>query len=192
MKGVEPVTVGPSKSSDVHSIGPLVGSMAGLSIWRVERDIFRDGPLPAVAVREKQLLVVVKLLGRLSRELEIRSQHDGVNRAGFLAEAAVDAFHHVDVESGGPASAVVAPRPRLDGDSLRRADCLTQLAGDASFLSARITTQRKLTAKTGRERPLLERIVNCGFRLKEVTHRQDERGNEVYQKDRPDRFLEPP
>src|SRR5215471_18383781 len=52
-------------------------------------------------------------------------------------------------------------------------------------------TQRKLAAKTGRERPLLERIVNCGFRLKEVAHRQDECGNEVYQKDRPDRFMEP-
>src|SRR5262249_17340859 len=132
--------VGPSNSPDVHSFGSLVGSMAGLSIWCVERDIFRDGPLPAVAVREKPLLVVVKLLGRLSRGLEIRSQHDGINRACFLAEAALDAFHHVDVEWGAPGGAVVAPRPRLDGDGLRRADCLTQLAGDAAFLSARITT----------------------------------------------------
>jgi hypothetical protein len=81
-------------------------ALAGLSIRCVERDVPRDRPLPAIAIREQAFLVVVELLGCLSRELEIRSQHDGVNRAGFLAEAAVDAFHHIDVEAGGPARAV--------------------------------------------------------------------------------------
>jgi hypothetical protein len=40
----------------------------------------------------RRFLVVVEFLGCLSGELEIRSQDDSVNRAGFLAEAAVDAF----------------------------------------------------------------------------------------------------
>ena len=121
--------------------------LAGSSIGRVERDILCDLSLPAVAVREQSLLVVVELLGCLSRELEVRSQDDGVDRARLLAEAAVDAFHHVDVEASGPPRAVVAPRPRLDGDGLRRADRLAQLAGDAALLSVGIAPQRKLPAK---------------------------------------------
>src|SRR4029450_11914661 len=82
-------------------------------VGRVERDVLRDLPLPAIAVREQAFLVVVELLACLGRELEVRSQDDGVDRAGLLAEAAVDAFHHVDVIAGGPPRAVVAPRPRV-------------------------------------------------------------------------------
>src|SRR3990170_219146 len=119
--------------------------LTGSSIWGVERDILSDRPLPAVAVREQAFLVVVEFLGCLGRELEVRSQDDGVDRAGLLAKAAVDAFHHVDVEAGGPPRAVVAPRSRLDGDGLSRADRLAQLAGDAALLPARIAPQRKLT-----------------------------------------------
>ena len=63
-------------------------------------------PPPAVAVREQAFLVVVELLGCLGRELKVRSQDDGVDRAGLLAEAAIDAFHHVDVEAGRPPRAV--------------------------------------------------------------------------------------
>jgi hypothetical protein len=48
--------------------------LAGLSIWRVERDVLRDRSLPAVAVREQALLVVVELLGCLGRELEVWSR----------------------------------------------------------------------------------------------------------------------
>ena len=126
--------------------------LAGSSIGRVERDILCDLSLPAVPVREQAFLVVVELLGCLGRELEVWSQDDGVDGAGLLAEAAVDAFHHVDVEAGGPPRAVVAPRPRLDGDGLRRADRLAQLAGDATLLSVGVAPQRKLPAKAGRER----------------------------------------
>ena len=96
----------------------------GSPIGGVERDVPSDRALPAVAVREQALLVVVELLGCLGRELDVRSQDDSVNGAGLLAEAAVDAFHHIDVEAGGPPRAVIATRPRLDGDGLCRADCL--------------------------------------------------------------------
>ena len=91
----------------------------------------------------------------------------------------------IDVEADGPARAVVTSRPCLNGDGLRRADRLAQLTRDATLLSIRITTQRKLAAKTGRERPLLERLVQRHLRLEEVAQRQDERPHEVHQKDRP-------
>src|SRR5680860_511128 len=165
--------------------------LTGSPIGRIERDVPRNRPLPAVAIREQAFLVVVELLGCLGRELEVWSQDDGVDRAGLLAKAAVDAFHHVDVEAGRPPRAVVASWPRLDGDGLRRADRLAQLAGDAALLSVRIAPQRKLAAKAGRERPLLERIVQRHLRLEEVAHRQEERGDEFRQKDRPDRLIEP-
>src|SRR6266852_2581440 len=160
-------------------------------VGRVERDVLRDLPLPAVAVREQAFLVVVELLACLGRELEVRSQNDGVDRAGLLAEAAVDAFHHVDVITGGPPRAVVAPRPRLDGDGLGRADRLAQLAGDAALLPVRIAPQRKLAAKAGRDRPLLERIVQRRLRLEEVAHRQHECRHELLQEHRTGRLIEP-
>jgi len=130
-------------------------------------------------------LAIIELLGCFGCELEVRSQDDGVNGTGLLAEAAVNAFHHIDVETSGPPRAVVAPRSRLDGDGLRRADRLAQLAGDAALLTVRIAPQRKLAAKAGGERPLLKRIVQRCLRLEEVAHRQEECGHELSQKNRP-------
>jgi hypothetical protein len=80
---------------------------------------------------EQLFLVVEKLLARLGRELEVRSLDDRIHRAGLLAQAAIDALHHVDVVARGAAAAVVAARLGLDGDGLGRADRLAQLAGDA-------------------------------------------------------------
>src|SRR5262245_24353572 len=113
-------------------------------------------------------LVIIELLGCFGCELEVRSQDDGVNGTGLRAEAALKAFHLVVGERSGPPRAVSAPRPRLDGDGLRRADRLAQLAGDAALLTVRIATQRKLAAKAGGERPLLKRIVQRCLRLEEV------------------------
>src|SRR5262249_44881901 len=90
-------------------------------IRRVEREILGDRAFPPVTIREQPLLVVVKLLARLGRELEIRSLDDRIDRTGLLTQAAVDAFDHVDVVARGAAGAVVAARPGLDGDRLRRA-----------------------------------------------------------------------
>src|SRR5215469_8864889 len=141
-------------------------------VRRVERQVLGDRALPAVAVREQPLLVVVELLARLGRELEIRSLDDGIDRTGFLAQAAVDALHHVNVVAGGTPGAVVAARPGLDGDRLGRADRLAQLAGDAAFLAVRIAAQRMLAAEARRERSLLERIVESRLRLEEIAYRQ--------------------
>ena len=90
----------PSKAS-APSNGPS-------PVGRVERQVLGDLALPAVAVREQPLLVVVELLARLGGELEVRALDDGVHRAGLLAEAAIDALRHVDVVARGAARAVVA------------------------------------------------------------------------------------
>src|SRR5208283_1012895 len=85
--------------------------------------------ISAAAVGEQSLLVVVELLAGLHRVLGVRTLDDGVHRAGLLAEAAVDAFDHVDVVAGRPPAAVLA-RLCLDGDRLGRADRLAEFAGD--------------------------------------------------------------
>src|ERR1700712_295903 len=111
-------------------------------VRRVEFDRFRNLALPAVAIGEKLRLVIIEFLARLGREFEIRSLDDGIDRTGLLAQPAINAFHHVDVVAHGAAGAVVAARPGLDGDGLRRANRLAQLAGDAAFLAIGITAQR--------------------------------------------------
>src|SRR5205814_8309025 len=99
-------------------------------IRRIERDVLGDLAFPAVAVREQALLVVIELLARLGGELEVRPLDDRIDRAGFLAQPAIDALHHVDVVARGAPRAIVAARAGLDGDRLRRTDRLAQLAGD--------------------------------------------------------------
>ena len=131
-----------------------------------------------VAVLQKTILVVEQLLARFRREFEVRPLDDGVDRAGFLAHAAIDAFRHVDVVARRAARAIVAARPGLDGDRLGRADGLAKLAGDAALLAVRITAQRVLASKPRRKLTLLEGIVQRRFRLEEIAHRQEEGGNE--------------
>src|SRR5262245_40394584 len=130
------------------------------AIRRVERDVAGELALPAVAIVEQLRLVVEQLLARLGRELVIGALDDGIDRAGLLAEAAIDALHHVDVVARGASGAVIAPRPRLDGDRLGRADRLAQLAGDAALLAIGIAAQRVLAAEARRQLTLLEGIVD--------------------------------
>src|SRR6266446_3272589 len=103
-------------------------------IRRVEREVSGDFGFPAIAVRQQLLLVVEQLLARLGGEFEIRPLDDRVDRAGLLAEAAIDAFGHVDVVAGRAPAAILA-RLGLDRDRPRRADRLAELAGDAALLA---------------------------------------------------------
>src|SRR5262249_48494898 len=151
---------------------------------------FRDLALPAIAVGQQAILVVVELLARFGRELEVRPFDDGVDGAGLLAEPAIDAFHHVDVVARRPPRAVVASRSRLDGDRLRRTNRLAQLAGDAALLAVRIAPQRVLAAEPWRERSLLEGIVERPLRLEEVLHAEEERGDEFREEKRSDYLSE--
>src|SRR6185436_1837514 len=144
-------------------------------IRSVELEVRGDLAFPAVAIREQALLVVVELLARLSGELEVRPLDDGIDRTRLLAQPAIDALHHVDVVARGAAGAVIAPRAGLDGDRLRRADRLAQLAGNAALLAVRITAQRMLAAEARRDRVLLERIVQCRLWLEEIAHGEHKR-----------------
>src|SRR5258708_7812293 len=152
---------------------------ASSPVWRVERDVLRDLALPAVAVGQELFLVVVKLLARLGGEFEVRALDDGVDRAGLLAQPAIDALHHIDVVARGAPRAVVAARTGFDGDGLRRADRLAELAGDAALLAVRIAAQRVFASEARRQRTLLERIVQRRLRLEEIAHAEEERRNEL-------------
>src|SRR5690606_30797008 len=136
-------------------------------------DVLRDLALPAVAVVEKLGLVVIELLAGLDGKLEIGSLDDGVHRARLLAETAIDALHHVDVVAGGATGAVVAPRPRLNGDRLRRADRFAELARDAAFLAIGIAPERMLAPEPRPAMAEFKRIIDRGLRLEEVLHGED-------------------
>src|SRR3546814_18378991 len=90
-------------------------------------------------------------------------QDDGVDRAGFLAQPAIDAFHHVDIVARRPAAAVGAWLG-FDGDRLRRADRLAQLAGDATLLTAGTAPQRELTPEARALRALFIQIGRTSCR----------------------------
>src|SRR6266851_4822553 len=152
----------------------MAGRIIVSPVRRVEREVLGDLALPAVAVREQPLLVEIELLARFGRELEIRTFDDGVDRTGFLAEPAIDAFHHVDVVARRAPRAVVAAGTGLDGDGLRRADRLAQLAGDAALLAVGVAAQRMLAAEARRDRPLLEGIVERGLGLEEIAQAEHE------------------
>ena len=124
------------------------------------------------------MLVVEQLLARLDGEFGVGPLHDGVHRAGLLAQAAVDAFDHVDVVAGRAAAAVGA-RFGLDGDGLGRADGLAQLAGDAAFLAVRIAAQGVLAAEARRLRIALERIVHRHLGTGHIFQRQTDGADDV-------------
>src|SRR5260221_7324482 len=106
-------------------------------VRRVEREVLRDLGFPAVAVGEQLVLVVEQLLARLGGEFEVRALDDRIDRAGLLAETAIDAFRHVDVVARRAPAAILA-RLRLAGEGERLSHFLAQPAGDAAFLAAGI------------------------------------------------------
>src|SRR5690606_24774723 len=118
------------------------------------------------------------------REFEIRTFHDGIHRACFLAETAIDALHHVNVVTHRTAGAVVAARTGLDGNSLRRADRFAKLAGDAAFFTVRITAQRMFATETRRDRTLFMRVVQRRLRREELAHGKEKRTNKFLEKER--------
>src|SRR4051794_5298851 len=158
----------PARRRDVG--GPAV-YLHFSSVRRLERELLRDFALPTVAVREKLLLVVEQLLAGLGSELQIRPFDDRIDRAGFLAIAAVDAFGHVDVVARRAPAAVLA-RLGLDRDRQRRADRLAQFAGDAALFAVRIAAQHVFAAKTRADRVFLVRIIDRDRRLEHVAQGQ--------------------
>merc|ERR1719278_152726 len=86
------------------------------------------------------ITIVQQLLVGLCGELKVGALHDGVDGAGLLAEAAVDALGHVNVVSGGSPGAVT-PLFSLNSDCLGGTDGLTELAGNASLFPTGVPSQ---------------------------------------------------
>src|SRR4051812_9860880 len=95
------------------------------AIRRVLLDVARDLALPPVSVVQKPGLVEQKLLTGLDGEFEAWAFHDGVHGAGFLAQPAIDALHHVDVVPGGAAGAGAPGGSRPAGRLCRGAERAT-------------------------------------------------------------------
>src|SRR3546814_468873 len=112
------------------------------------------------------------------RKFEVRPLDDGIDRARFLTEAAIDALGHVDVVARRAAAAVLA-RLGLDCDGERRAHRLAQFARDTALLAIRITAQRMLAAETGRDRVLLVRVVDRRLGPEEIFQGQPMRFHEL-------------
>src|SRR5690606_26435570 len=124
-----------------------------------------------IPVFQEFFLVVEKLFSGLGGEFVVRTLDDRIHRAGFLAEAAIDALRHVDIVAGGAPRAVLAGF-RLDGDGLRRADRVAQLAGDAALLARGIAAKGVLAAEARAQRSLLVGIVQGGAPPEHVPERQ--------------------
>ena len=123
--------------------------------------------------------------------IQVRPFHNGINRTGFLAKSAIDAFDHIDVVSGRAPRAVITTRTGFDGDGLCRTDRLTELARDAALLPVGIASQRVLATKAWRDRPLLEGVVERGFALEEIPHCKQECRYEFKQKHGTGSLIEP-
>src|SRR6201987_1482818 len=144
-------------------------------VLRVERQALGDFALPAIAVRKQAFLFLIKVFPGLGWGFEVWTLDDGVDRARLLAHAAIDALDHIDVVAGRAPRAVVPPWSGLDGDRLRRANRFAQFAGNAALFAVRIAPQHMFAAEAGRNRVLLERIIDRRLRFEEVAHRQQQR-----------------
>src|SRR5205085_687031 len=154
-----------------------------LAVRRVQLQIARNLAFPTIPVREQHFLVVVKFFAGLRRILEVWPLHDGIHRACFLTEPAIDAFYHVDVVACGAAASVFAWLC-LDRDGERRAHGLAQLAGDAALFAVRITSKRMLTAKARTQGAFLKRVVERRLRLEEITYGETKGLHQLPQEDR--------
>ena len=74
--------------------------------------------------------------------------NNGINRAGLLAETAVDALCHIDVVACGPPAAVHTLLG-LNCDGLRRADGLAELASNAALLACGVPSESVFASEAG-------------------------------------------
>ena len=127
-------------------------------------NVLGEFDLPSISVVKELLLVVQQLLVRLGRVLKVRAFDNRIHRACLLAKAAVDALCHVNIVTGGPPGTVLT-RLCLNGNSLRWANGLTQLARNAPLLPRRIS---EVTPCTSTSR--LEHGMCVTMRLKTRRH----------------------
>src|SRR5215472_9335591 len=98
----------------------------------VRRLVGRDHRFVALADREQLVLAHDVLTALFHVVLVNAGEDDGIDRAGFLAEAAVDALEEIDVVARS-APRAIGRNVRVDGDADRGAYRFAQLAGDAAL-----------------------------------------------------------
>lgn len=113
--------------------------VALLPIGRIRPGYRRQLRFPFVPIRQQLLFVIQQLLPRLRRVFRIRALDDGIDGTTLLAEAAIDAFGHVNVIARGAAGAILALLG-LDGDGRCGADGFAEFAGDATFFACGVST----------------------------------------------------
>lgn len=84
---------------------------------------------------------------------------NGVNRAGLLAETAVDALCHIDIVASG-SSASILTLLGLDGNGLGGADGLAQLASNTSLFTGRVAAEGVLATETRTDGTLFKGVVD--------------------------------
>src|SRR5690606_14819672 len=113
----------------------------------------------AGTAHQEVLLLVHHVAPDVLAHLEIRRKLDRVGRAGFLAEAAVDAAREVDAKPRRvPATGLVLRL--LERDAVDRARDRAEIARDAALLAVRVSGQDDAPAKARREIRLLLRVLD--------------------------------
>ena len=83
--------------------------------------------------------------------------NDGIHRATLLAVATVNALGHINIVTGRAAASILTLFG-LNGNSLGRADSLTELASNAALFTSWIATEGVFATETGGDRTFLERV----------------------------------
>src|SRR5690606_30730468 len=171
------------------SVSAEMGIMQSSPVRRVGGAIRCD--LRLVLVTHRQQLFLRHDLFAALLEVKVGNTRldDRVNRARFLAEAAVDALEQVDVVARGTACAVLA-HLGIDGDRERGTHRFTQLAGDATLFAIRIAALRVQAAEARRLRRFLLGVIDGDLRLEEILQRQRQARPQLRQEPRLDPGIE--
>ena len=151
-----------TRASPYHREAPRV------SLWQTQnlalRQLHRRGKLPGTVSSNVDKTRVKK--GSMVGERRGQSKFQRPNHLSNKGthHSTVDALRHVNVITGGTALSVF-PLLRIDCDCLSGAGRLTELAGNATFVTRGIAAESVLAAETRAEVSLLERIVDGHFWL---------------------------
>ncbi len=90
--------------------------------------------------------------------LGVGTFHNRIHRAALLTKSTIDALCHINIVprcAAGPVLALLG----FDGDGLRGADGLAQLASDAAFFTGGVAAEGVFASETGRDWAFFERII---------------------------------
>lgn len=131
-----------------------------LPIWCIRPSGRSQLRLPFIPICQQLLLVIQQLLSRFGGILGIRTLDDSIDWTTFLAEAAVDAFSHINVVASGTTRAVLALFG-LNSDGAGGTDGFTELASNATFFAGGIAAQGVFATETGGDGAFFKWVVDC-------------------------------